>query len=638
MITTVDCQVLFLKHDIPLPEDVELQPEVSVMKALGAFGPLDDDDSFISCCDMVKEYALAFCLVPLSPFRTILLCVPVLLYKGWSHMNEISQWYLQPELERSSQDRFATAIFVGCTYGPFLVVLIGGWFLTSSDVASMNGIVYSTMVLLVLLHSGLYYRARHFPNFQTTECVKGALRQHPTDFEQKVTKRQQQKLGKKLDELDYSDMDRCCTSCSVCANGCCSSPCCQTKEQQLTAKLASLTQKPCYAPCCVCLPAWCTFNNILSIALVLLKFCQLSELAIDPPGADAYHSEAPTHFFRYTLLGFEVNVNESEYLISKFWVIVCVVILWECMANILMHAQWTKDYRYFVALPFSAQIVNTLSSALYILIIQQLVFWVDCSVKNNALTLDIFNASDASTQAADVLCWDGWHQFYGMTALFLLVSYTLSTSTLGVFFLEDPAPHVDVRFRETFIILERLLQLIVVLVSRLSSAPGLTEAVSTIVFGVLAFQSLHPSLKPYTDTGVENTNYLCTCRRPSCKEALQVCNVNFICTLLGVCYVLCCWFSMMAWAMSLLILDANERKNRWEPFCVLVAGSVLISFYFVWKHSRWCCRKSSSTPHDRQGGTTSPDSVLQHAEPAQCLQLAKVITIPTKMKEDELAF
>ena len=214
-------------------------------------------------------------------------------------------------------------------------------------------------------------------------------------------------------------------------------------------------------------------------------------------------------------------MNESEYLISKFWVIVCVVILWECMANILMHAQWTKDYRYFVALPFSAQIVNTLSSALYILIIQQLVFWVDCSVKNNALTLDIFNASDASTQAADVLCWDGWHQFYGMTALFLLVSYTLSTSTLGVFFLEDPAPHVDVRFRETFIILERLLQLIVVLVSRLSSAPGLTEAVSTIVFGVLAFQSLHPSLKPYTDKGVENTNYLCTCRRPTCKEALM---------------------------------------------------------------------------------------------------------------------
>jgi hypothetical protein len=298
----------------------------------------------------------------------------------------------------------------------------------------------------------------------------------------------------------------------------------------------------------------CNFDRIWTTFWILVKFTQNCALVIEPPRSTIYPSNAPVHGFEAVLLG-----GSTMNYISSFWLILCVVVLWECMANILIHAQWTKDYRYFLALPFSAQIVDALSSGLYILIIQQLVFWVDCSVKNNSLRIDTLSLTDAS-QATDA------HQMYGMTALFLLVCYILSASALVVLFHETLA--VNVRFCKTFVILERLLQLIVVLVSTFSPAPGLTASVNMIVFGVLAYQCLL-RIKPV------NQNYYCACERHICT-ALQVCNVDFLCTLLGVCYALCFWFSLMAWVATI----SPNRRYTWFPYCILVAGSLLITCFF----------------------------------------------------------
>ena len=73
----------------------------------------------------------------------------------------------------------------------------------------------------------------------------------------------------------------------------------------------------------------------MALFLVLFQFSQLSALAVDPPGMDLYHEESPSHAFEYSLFHFKLSVNEHDSLMIKFWVAVCVIILWEGVGNIL---------------------------------------------------------------------------------------------------------------------------------------------------------------------------------------------------------------------------------------------------------------------------------------------------------------
>jgi hypothetical protein len=263
-----------------------------------------------------------------------------------------------------------------------------------------------------------------------------------------------------------------------------------------------------------------------------------------------------------------------------------VVCVWLFVSNLLWSALWSADYTYFVALPFGPQLVPVLSNALNVIVLQKLLGWVDCSYRGQSrATLDLFfNVTlDGAvvTSNEEVVCWEGFHRYYGVLALFLLVVYSLSTSILGVYFLEDPTPGVDVRWREECMMLDQLLRFIVVIVATLwTNTPHAAELVNVIAFGILAYVSL------VTPSGQ------CDCGEPGCVVGLQVCSVNFLRVLVGASNTLCCWFSVIGLIASFLPYFDVDPQDRWEPFIVLVVGSVAISVGFVvmsLRESIQCC-------------------------------------------------
>jgi len=199
--------------------------------------------------------------------------------------------------------------------------------------------------------------------------------------------------------------------------------------------------------------------------------------------------------------------------------------------------------------------------------LQVLLGWLDCSLDDGSATLDLFsNVTSADgvviSSTEQVMCWEGFHQGYGVLALNLFIFYSLSSSLLGVAFLEDPHPSVDVRYREDYVMLQKLMQLVVLIASTLfTETLYVTELVSMGAFGVLSYQCLHT---------VEGS---CDCDKAWCNSGLQVCNIDFIRTLLAISNTLCCWFSLVSLLAQLYYEDPTQT---WVPFIALLAGSGII--------------------------------------------------------------
>ena len=94
--------------------------------------------------------------------------------------------------------------------------------------------------------------------------------------------------------------------------------------------------------------------------------------------------------------------------------------------------------------------------------------FVDCTYPDDgsAATLDIF-----ADQGLTMYCWTGEHRVYGTLALVLLVYYVLSANVNGVLFLESRDKEDDVRWRESFIVLDRSNTYLVIVAKVRPTAP-----------------------------------------------------------------------------------------------------------------------------------------------------------------------
>jgi hypothetical protein len=101
-------------------------------------------------------------------------------------------------------------------------------------------------------------------------------------------------------------------------------------------------------------------------------------------------------------------------------------------------------------------------------------------------------------QTTHMICWDEEHLPFGVTALFLIVSYSMSSSVLCPFFMEDADPCVDIRFSESSQLLDRNLKFAVVVASRMMSrAAWLPTALNFVCFKILAYFFHFPLKKPF---------------------------------------------------------------------------------------------------------------------------------------------
>ena len=67
----------------------------------------------------------------------------------------------------------------------------------------------------------------------------------------------------------------------------------------------------------------------------------------------------------------------------------------------------------------------------------------------SAATLDAY-----SNVGITVYCWEGDHLFRGTLSLCFLIYYVLSSSTAGIQFLESAESNDDIRWRESFVLLD----------------------------------------------------------------------------------------------------------------------------------------------------------------------------------------
>ncbi len=94
----------------------------------------------------------------------------------------------------------------------------------------------------------------------------------------------------------------------------------------------------------------------------------------------------------------------------------------------------------------------------------------------------------------------GKHLPFGVTALFLIVSYCMTSSLVCPFFMEDTDPCVDIRFSESSQLLDRNLKfaVTVVVASRMMSrAAWLPAALNFVCFKILAYFFHFPLKKPF---------------------------------------------------------------------------------------------------------------------------------------------
>jgi hypothetical protein len=225
--------------------------------------------------------------------------------------------------------------------------------------------------------------------------------------------------------------------------------------------------------------------------------------------------------------------------------------VWFAYNNVLLHALFYHDFKYVNAVPFCSEAVELLSNTLFLLIVTKLLQWVDCSFPNpdtcNATTT-VFTSETVSGETfeyyqgckatldvdPDIICWEGDHVWKGVLALVLLVVYPLSASTTGTFFIENPDPAVDVRWKETFIVQERLLKFIVLILNSFFGANYATIGLGAnmICFGFLAAQLLR--------TPTQDHSTVCTYDLPGvpCQTGERPCSIVFLNYVKGFFYLL----------------------------------------------------------------------------------------------------
>ena len=413
--------------------------------------------------------------------------------------------------------------------------------------------VYLTTSLLGLVLLRILYKAGQDPQLSTTYCIQGRLRLHPTEEEKRYDEHVLKPAARK-----HAMEPCCCISCGT--NAQCSTRC---------SVLFSL----CIRAADSCCPAksptrsiW-NFENKLDIILLSLNLYQLAALAVVP---DVFHDDSPTRAaFEVAFLDFNFEVSHLEVLKLKFWITCAVVLVWQALVLLSFFSASTMNFEYLTGIPGSKIIINLLSNSFNLLITATLLPWLDCTDGSPSM----LQVEESIEDFVNVQCWTGDHKHYGVWALFLLVVYQLSSTTVGIRLMSDLSFGQDIRMRETFALKERIFQLAVLCVSTFSS-PTWSSALSTVLFSLLCYDCL-VTPKPH--------KLRCSCGRAECVDSRRPINVRAICYFKGIFYLIFTGASLVSFCASFL----KDPEATWVPFIVLqlLWVSIVVGFLF------WYCRQ-----------------------------------------------
>jgi hypothetical protein len=266
-------------------------------------------------------------------------------------------------------------VFLSFVLSPYFVALVGVFFLKSTKAIDSEAVIAAVLGSTWLCMWLLFWRARQDQNFYTTLCTGGVVRTHSQRIDPSVST--------KLNE-------------------------CLKKHT----------------------PKWLTLATLVSLLLLLFESYQLSSFAVIP---GVYTKDAPVDFLKFAVLDFNILIGEKSYYKSQFGVIVVAVTMWLALSEALLYSLYSRSYKVINSIPLGlgTSLVSELSTTAYLILLDMLLQWVDCTFDEElGWTLDMM-------QTTHMICWDEEHLSFGVTALFLIVSYSMSSSVLCPFFMED---------------------------------------------------------------------------------------------------------------------------------------------------------------------------------------------------------
>lgn len=365
----------------------------------------------------------------------------------------------------------------------FFVNLLGCYFwLNEIDNLRTMAVLGGSLVVLCIILWITWWRADNYEEFASTTCVQGVFQLHPTPAEVSIEKLRTRQVFERMTRArqkspsltrgDFSAEDPGLGGKHAEGGNVLEKPSTtlvslldQKHQRDADAFDRELASHRC--GCCNCIytlfhpkednKSWFNIEAGKSLFFVFLDVYQLCALSTLPV---FYPEDAPTAYvFQFAFFETDFMLHAATGKIIEYWVIMGLVFVWLVMCGMLLDALWRRDFHVVNSLEYSGDIINILSNGLFLLITQKLLNWVDCTFYEDGspATLDYYD----DVLDVEVNCWIGFHWHYGTWALVFLVFYLLSVSTIGVFFLEDPNPAIDVRWRESHVVLERNLKFMI---------------------------------------------------------------------------------------------------------------------------------------------------------------------------------
>jgi hypothetical protein len=237
-------------------------------------------------------------------------------------------------------------------------------------------------------------------------------------------------------------------------------------------------------------------GNLLAFVGLALEFYQFFSLSLQPRAYKLGYQDGMQSFSRGAFLQF--GVASDEYMQVAFWIAFCVIAVWLACVGILLHALKTKRFVNVASIPGGQKIITLLSDVAYLFIIKVLFSWMACSYHQDGIGVDhLIQANvDPTTVSASFFsgayvtldanplesCWTSFHSIYALLSMILLPLYIFTSSTVGIYFLED-MEGTEIKFSQSYSMTLRFFKTVIV-------GAVVLFSVNTVVSSSLCFVSL----------------------------------------------------------------------------------------------------------------------------------------------------
>ena len=340
-----------------------------------------------------------------------------------------------------------------------LIMPIGGFVLGFSG----ELIAASSLGVIVIIMWRLYFQATNCSDFVLSECGQGLLWLHQkesqTDKDKKTenTKTSEQseqfeaQSDEKLDREKGTDTDK--AEIRIAMDETSSEASMEDSSQGIIDHKGA---------------TWLTSDNVLFILADAFDMYQLLSLVM-LLAEEVIPTEKVTPF-EFSFLDMTIFISSSDVLWGQFGVSCFAVFLWLLMAQTLMYALHSGNFRNANKVE---GMVTLLSHTLYLTISAQLLNFLSCDYVADSVEY----------------CWTHEHRTMGLSALYALILYQLSASTIGIYFIEDCAKSLDIRVRTTFLVLDRNFKFMALIV-QIYFPPLFAAVFFIVVFAILAVECL----------------------------------------------------------------------------------------------------------------------------------------------------